>query len=76
MSTPNPESWSVWQGVLLVYDHYGHNLGLDVRVGMEDTIFKWPRKNDLIANNVSVFASTATIANNLGRGSQPPMSMS
>jgi 3-keto-5-aminohexanoate cleavage enzyme len=42
-------------------------LGLDVRVGMEDTIFKWPHKNDLIANNVSVFTSTATIANNLGR---------
>jgi 3-keto-5-aminohexanoate cleavage enzyme len=42
-------------------------LGLDVRVGMEDTIFRWPHKNDLIANDVSAFTSTVTIANNLGR---------
>ena len=32
-------------------------LGLDIRVGMEDTIWKWPHKDDLIEANVECFES-------------------
>ena len=42
-------------------------LGLDIRVGMEDTIWKWPHKDDLIETNVECFESMRTIAHLLGR---------
>ena len=42
-------------------------LGLDIRVGMEDTIWKWPHKDDLIDANVECFETFRTIAHLLGR---------
>lgn len=42
-------------------------LGLHVRCGMEDTIFRWPHKDDRIQTNVGVYKSMATIAKELGR---------
>jgi len=42
-------------------------LGLHVRVGMEDTIWHYPHKDDLIESNVDVFKRTKAIAESLGR---------
>jgi len=42
-------------------------LGLHVRVGMEDTCFKWPHKDDRIGSNAEVVGQTMTIAKLLGR---------
>jgi len=42
-------------------------MGLHVRVGMEDTIYKWPHKDDLIDSNAKVVADTVAIARALGR---------
>jgi 3-keto-5-aminohexanoate cleavage enzyme len=41
--------------------------GYDIRIGMEDTYFKWPHKDDVIENNAKTFVSMKTIAENLGR---------
>lgn len=42
-------------------------LGLDVKVGMEDTYFRWPHKDDVIESNAKVVADTIAIAKALGR---------
>ena len=42
-------------------------LGLHVRIGMEDTVWKWPHRDDLIDSNAAVFAMVRTIAESLGR---------
>ncbi len=42
-------------------------LGLHVRVGMEDSIFRWPHKEDLIDSNATVVADTIRICEALGR---------
>lgn len=42
-------------------------MGLHVRVGMEDTIYRWPHKDDIIDSNAKVIADTVTIAKALGR---------
>lgn len=42
-------------------------LGLHVRIGMEDTIYRYPHKEDLIKNNKEVVKSTIDIIEQLGR---------
>lgn len=42
-------------------------LGCHIRVGMEDTVWKWPHKDDLIDSNAKVFAAMRDIASSLGR---------
>ena len=42
-------------------------LGLHVRVGMEDSCFKWPHKDDRIESNAEIVANTINIAKSLGR---------
>ncbi|HWU63691.1 MAG TPA: 3-keto-5-aminohexanoate cleavage protein [Ensifer sp.] len=42
-------------------------MGLHVRVGMEDTVWKWPHTDELINKNVDVFRLTKTIAESIGR---------
>jgi len=42
-------------------------LGLHVRVGMEDTVWKYPHKDDLLTSNMEVVLSTVEIAKRLGR---------
>jgi 3-keto-5-aminohexanoate cleavage enzyme len=42
-------------------------MGLHVRVGMEDTIWKWPHRDDVITNNAEQFKLAAGIAKSLGR---------
>ncbi len=42
-------------------------LGLHVRVGMEDTIFRYPHRDDRIASNAKVVASAIAIAREMGR---------
>jgi 3-keto-5-aminohexanoate cleavage enzyme len=42
-------------------------MGLNVRVGMEDTIYLWPHKNDLIPSNAHHFTLVRNIAQSLGR---------
>ena len=42
-------------------------LGLHVRVGMEDTYFRWPHKDDVIESNAKVVVDTIAMARLLGR---------
>lgn len=42
-------------------------MGLHVRVGMEDTYYKWPHRSDLIESNLEVFSTMKTIVEALGR---------
>jgi 3-keto-5-aminohexanoate cleavage enzyme len=42
-------------------------LGVHVRVGMEDTVWKWPHRDDKIQSNVEVFRQISGIASALGR---------
>lgn len=42
-------------------------MGLHVRVGMEDTVWIWPHRDDLIESNVGMFKLVKGIAENLGR---------
>jgi len=42
-------------------------MGLHVRVGMEDTVWKWPHSDQVIERNVDVFRLTRLIAESLGR---------
>lgn len=42
-------------------------LGVHVRVGMEDTVWKWPHRDDKITSNVEVFRQVSSIAEALGR---------
>lgn len=46
-------------------------LGLHIRVGMEDSVFKWPHKDDLIKSSLEQFEEIKTIANLLGREIMP-----
>lgn len=43
-------------------------MGLNVRVGMEDTVYKWPHKDDLLESNAEHFKLVRDIAASLGRG--------
>jgi len=42
-------------------------MGLNIRVGMEDAVWKYPHRNDLIASNAEQFNEFKTIAQLLGR---------
>ena len=42
-------------------------MGLNIRVGMEDTPWKWPHKNDMITSNAEEFLRFKTLAQMLGR---------
>ena len=42
-------------------------MGLHVRVGMEDTVYKWPHKDDRLQSNVEHFKLALDIAKSLGR---------
>jgi 3-keto-5-aminohexanoate cleavage enzyme len=42
-------------------------MGLNVRVGMEDTIYAWPHKDDLLGSNLEHFTRVRDIARALGR---------
>ena len=38
-----------------------------IRIGMEDTVWKWPHKNDMITNNAEQFKSAKELCHLLGR---------
>ena len=42
-------------------------LGLHVRLGMEDTIWEYPHKDDLITNNAALFQRFKGIVEGIGR---------
>jgi 3-keto-5-aminohexanoate cleavage enzyme len=42
-------------------------MGLHVRVGMEDTIWKWPHRDDLITSNADQVRAAVSLAGLLGR---------
>lgn len=42
-------------------------LGLHIRVGMEDTVWRWPHRQDKMESNVSAFENAKTLATLLGR---------
>jgi len=42
-------------------------MGFHVRVGMEDTIFKWPHSDETIDSNVKIVRSMISIAKEMGR---------
>ncbi|MEM4408184.1 MAG: 3-keto-5-aminohexanoate cleavage protein [Candidatus Caldarchaeum sp.] len=42
-------------------------MGLHVRVGMEDTVWKYPHSNELCTNNAEIVRATVDIARHLGR---------
>jgi 3-keto-5-aminohexanoate cleavage enzyme len=42
-------------------------LGLNIRVGLEDTIWKWPHREDLLQSNVENFRDAKQMAELLGR---------
>jgi 3-keto-5-aminohexanoate cleavage enzyme len=42
-------------------------MGLHVRVGMEDTIYSWPHRDDLLPSNAHHFTLVKNIAESLGR---------
>jgi 3-keto-5-aminohexanoate cleavage enzyme len=42
-------------------------LGLHVRIGKEDTCYRWPHKDDLIKSNAEVVKDIISLANILGR---------
>jgi 3-keto-5-aminohexanoate cleavage enzyme len=42
-------------------------MGLNIRVGMEDTVYKWPHKDDRLTSNAEHFKLALTIAQSLGR---------
>jgi 3-keto-5-aminohexanoate cleavage enzyme len=42
-------------------------MGLNVRIGMEDTIYVWPHKDDLLTSNAEHFIRIRDIAAALGR---------
>jgi 3-keto-5-aminohexanoate cleavage enzyme len=42
-------------------------LGLHVRIGMEDTVWKWPHRDDLLESNADHFRQIKGIAESLGR---------
>ena len=42
-------------------------MGGHVRVGMEDTIYRWPHRDDLVARNCDSVADMVNLARILGR---------
>ncbi|HVI39836.1 MAG TPA: 3-keto-5-aminohexanoate cleavage protein [Anaerovoracaceae bacterium] len=42
-------------------------LGLHVRIGMEDTVWKWPHRNEMIENNAQHFLGFKNLVEFLGR---------
>ncbi|WP_271609808.1 MULTISPECIES: 3-keto-5-aminohexanoate cleavage protein [unclassified Bradyrhizobium] len=42
-------------------------MGLHVRVGMEDTVWKWPHRDDMITSNAEHYKLVVSIARGLGR---------
>jgi 3-keto-5-aminohexanoate cleavage enzyme len=42
-------------------------LGLHIRVGMEDTVWRWPHREDLVDSNLTMVESATTLARLLGR---------
>lgn len=46
-------------------------MGLHVRIGMEDTVWKWPHRDDLIDNNADLFRTVLSMAKALGRTPMP-----
>ena len=42
-------------------------LGLHIRVGMEDSVWKWPHRDEKIKNNLETFLATKQIVELLGR---------
>lgn len=42
-------------------------LGLHIRVGMEDTVWRWPHRPEKLASNLQAFQSAAALAGVLGR---------
>ena len=42
-------------------------LGLHIRVGMEDTVWRWPHRPEKLESNISAFESAKTLATLLGR---------
>lgn len=42
-------------------------IGLHVRVGMEDTIWRWPHRNDLVSSNLEYLEMAKQLAGVLGR---------
>lgn len=42
-------------------------LGLHIRIGLEDTVWKWPHREELLTNNAATFQSYKTMAELLGR---------
>ncbi|SMC79335.1 3-keto-5-aminohexanoate cleavage protein [Papillibacter cinnamivorans] len=47
-------------------------MGLDVRVGKEDTIWRYPHKDEMIRRNVDVYRETVQMARLLGREPATP----
>ncbi|NLK52009.1 MAG: 3-keto-5-aminohexanoate cleavage protein [Syntrophomonadaceae bacterium] len=47
-------------------------LGLHIRVGMEDTVWKWPHRNDKITNNAEHFKTFKQLVEILGRDVATP----
>jgi 3-keto-5-aminohexanoate cleavage enzyme len=47
-------------------------LGLDVRVGKEDTIWKYPHSDELIMRNVDIYKETVQLARLMGREPATP----
>ena len=47
-------------------------MGLHIRVGMEDTLWPYPHKDDIIKRNVDHFLQLKQIANLLGREVMSP----
>lgn len=42
-------------------------LGLHIRVGMEDTVWKWPHKQEKLSSNLEAFRMAKQIVEALGR---------
>jgi 3-keto-5-aminohexanoate cleavage enzyme len=47
-------------------------LGLNIRVGMEDTVWQWPHRNEMIRRNVDDFLKYKQLAELLGREVMDP----
>ncbi|MBI5601904.1 MAG: 3-keto-5-aminohexanoate cleavage protein [Deltaproteobacteria bacterium] len=42
-------------------------LGHHIRIGMEDTVWRWPHRNEMITHNLETFKAARTMLNLLGR---------
>ena len=42
-------------------------MGLSIRVGVEDTYWKWPHRDDMLTDTVTAFKDMKTVAEILGR---------